>query len=496
MNKLAVILAALYGSAAAQPVPMDKLLAALRDKDCRVQLKAIADIERFGPGSGAAVVPLVAALKDRNSYVRRAAGSALYKVGAPDPKDKDALIALLKDKDPAVRHGAIRALSMLERVGEDMVPIFEVLLFDKDEELAMGAAAVLRRSKSAGLVVGRLVLALEGPDKRRALRAAKVVAVLGEPGEKASNALIRAAQGRDRALAIQAMRTLGNLPVGPAVISLLIEKLQGSDKMAAVEAANILAQVGPGARAAAPALLRAMKSRNHELSYAAMKAIARLGSAAKDLEPELLKDARSKDREVREHAVNVLASLPPTPASVRLMNEAAFDDSDEISAVATRALVRWNRAGELTAAVRSRLEGKNSRSLERSLKVAAQIGPEAAPVSGQVARLVSSDDRKVASQAARTLSQLPPDSRSVQVLTQAVERRDPVVAPVAIEALRSIGPEAKEAAPALRAAADGRDRRLSASAKLALETIDAPKVPAAQRQKTPVKPAFDCNKGY
>jgi HEAT repeat protein len=143
--------------------PVELLIAALKDKDDYVRLRAAEALEEIGwePSSDTekaqfylakrewdkliklgkpAVEPLIAALKNRDDYVRRYATVALGKIG--DTRAIEPLIAALKDEDEDVREGAVESLGEI-RDARAVVPLIAALK-DNDEDVQYAAAKVLK----------------------------------------------------------------------------------------------------------------------------------------------------------------------------------------------------------------------------------------------------------------------------------------------------------------------------------------------------------------
>jgi HEAT repeat protein len=87
---------------------MQKIVAALRNKENLERFRAVIDLEKYGPP---ATDFLIIALKDEDRWVRYLAADALANIGAT--KSVDSLIALLKDQDQDVRFKAAAALGKI-----------------------------------------------------------------------------------------------------------------------------------------------------------------------------------------------------------------------------------------------------------------------------------------------------------------------------------------------------------------------------------------------
>ena len=169
--------------------------AAVSDADPEVRLEAIKSIGRLGPAGAPAVPALVQASRDRVIFVRRGAATALGSVRATTPEALEALIHGLVDPDAAVVDNAAHSL------------------------LSLGPPAI-----------GPLTQSLKDPDG--GLRQMAVLTLSGG---------IRF--GRLR-------------PIPPETVAALIETLGDTDQDIRDEAARALADLGPQAKDALPALRR------------------------------------------------------------------------------------------------------------------------------------------------------------------------------------------------------------------------------------------------
>ena len=96
-----------------------------------------------------------------------------------------------------------------------------------------------------------------------------------------------------------------------SALSAVVEK-QGHGHAIRTTAAHQLAELGPAAEAAIPALLAliAYKKINWRSHYAASRALAKIGAAAV---PILLKEVEQEDKQRRYYAAVALSSMEPTP---------------------------------------------------------------------------------------------------------------------------------------------------------------------------------------
>lgn len=120
-----------------QQIPLEALVAALRDKESYVRTAAALALSR--QNERIPVEPLMEALQDEDSEVRAAAARALSRLGARIPVEP--LVEALQDEDSEVRVAAVWALSEL---GERMpVDLLIEALQDKDRHVRHAAVGAL-----------------------------------------------------------------------------------------------------------------------------------------------------------------------------------------------------------------------------------------------------------------------------------------------------------------------------------------------------------------
>ncbi len=122
---------------------------AVSDADAEVRLEAIKGLARLGPVAGPAVPMLVQATRDRVAFVRRGAVAALGPLGMATPEVLEALIHGLVDVDAAVIDNA--AHSLLALGAPSIGPLTNSL---KDTDVGLRQMAVL--TLSGGIRFGKL----------------------------------------------------------------------------------------------------------------------------------------------------------------------------------------------------------------------------------------------------------------------------------------------------------------------------------------------------
>ena len=392
---------------------------------------------------------LIGRLKDPEPRARRLAAEALgkQKVEAAAP----ALAELLRDSDAGVRGAAADALG---RIGPKAVPALVAALRHPEAPGRLLALTALRRmapktkeARSEG-VVKALAAALRDKDADVRIHAAAALGAVGADAGPALPALFEAAKdtanvgpvirsGLPSSVADAAVAAALKIDPGctaalaAAALPGLTEALKSKD-MAVLQAAGFaLAQFGPQAQPAVPALREARK---HATGFAEM-AIDSALEAAGDASPaaELVKD-RSAPLEKRLRALSKLGwSDTPDEKAVGVLAEVLNDPEPRIRAGAVDAL--------------------------RSL------GPKAKPAVPKLLELLGDEELETAAARAFTGARdVVPDALAhvgaeavpglVGVLKDAKQK--PRVRLGAVKALGKMGRKARAALPALEAGMEDR----------------------------------------
>ena len=191
--------------------------------------------------------------------VRRRAALALPAFGAAavEPLGQ----AVLSDVDPEVRLDAVKALGALGKVAEPAVPTLAKAMQDRVNFVRRGAAAALGSVGAARPeALDALMHGLVDPDPAVIDNAAHGLLALGAPSV---GPLTRALSDPDVGLRQMAVLTLsagirfGKLrPIGAETVTALIDTLADANSDIRDEAARALADLGPQAKNALPALRR------------------------------------------------------------------------------------------------------------------------------------------------------------------------------------------------------------------------------------------------
>ncbi len=409
------------------------LVAALGDRDIRVQRQVQVAIRKIGPP---AVPPLIAALNHGNKAQRIAAARLLNELEPTNPAGVAALIEGIQTEE--WRYEAALALA---RIGAPSVPPLVQTLNNANPEVRRAVADVLRDiGADSAPAVPVLTNRLRDEEEGVRVAAARALGAIGPAAKDAVPVLLASFSDGDFPLRLQAAETI--VQIGPSAVPALIAGLADRDKTRRVWATRAIFQIGPAAKSAVPALR------------------------------ELLADS---DPTVRREAARALAALDHDEKVVDILAEAMRDD--EYRDWAIGALCQCGKAGRavLVAALKdpdAEVRGETARALGR-------LGVAARDTVPALIETLKDPDRTVRREAAHALGWIPADTAlSVPALAGVLNDSWSVNRSEAAIALSRFGPKAKDAAPALIGNLADDDVNVSQEAKKALAEIGPAALPA------------------
>jgi len=306
--------------------------------------------------------------------------------GSGGPEDVPPLLPLLKDREPLTRRAAAEELGQIGPAAQSSVPALTPLLKDTDARVRVAAAgATLLIDPKQGAALDVLTAALKDAGAAVRRAAAQMLAVLGPPA----------------------------FPSAASLAGLLGDK----DEDVRWAAADTLGEFGAAAAPAVPALLQLLADRDPSFRSVAADALgpsARSNPAA--VSAALLAALKDPDRRVRESAARSFLELGLRSRDAVAILAAAKDDP-------------WVYAVTLAFLVRSG-------------------GPEAGPF---IVEGVKHPDHEVRMAAANLLLQVDPQSYKPAIDLLVAGLQDPhyFVSARCARCLFRLGPDAKQAAPAL-----------------------------------------------
>jgi HEAT repeat protein len=350
-------------------------------------------------------------------------GSALALAGCggggppkqPQEKSIDDWLQELKNSDASVRS---RAALALKEPGKEVPRVVEALgeaLDDQDRDVR---AAVLfslgALGPDAADAVPRIVKVLEGDDTPLRRSAASALGKIGDA--RALPALSAAARDEDVQMRKVARNALAAM--GAAGVPFWIELLSSKDEFDRISATSALLRVGPEAKAAVPALSKALKDESVHVRRAAAEVLAPIGAEAQAAVPALVEAASDEDIFVRMNVAWALKEIAPedeqTAAALRAQLEhpepwtrvtaaeslwAVGDNPEVLVPVLVDALAQQDVAdipnSNFTAAAMR----------QRATDVLKKIGDPAVPLLEKLAEEETGEVREVAAKALQALEQ-------------------------------------------------------------------------------------------
>ena len=246
------------------------LVKALGDDDADVRAGAARAIGAIGPAAKSAVPALLEALKDQGYFLGArgelpsevpvwvAVSEALGDVG---PAALPELIAALKDEHPQVFAGAANAI---HRIGPEAKEAVEPLvkLVKKDDAFARraGIYGLMGIGPEAKAAVPALIEALDHEHFHTQYWACRALREIGPGAKAAVPVLVRLLKDDMASVRRHAAQALGGIgpEIGEEAIASLTAALKDPTEPVREDAAIALGKIGPPAKAAAPALEKAL----------------------------------------------------------------------------------------------------------------------------------------------------------------------------------------------------------------------------------------------
>jgi len=269
-------------------------------------------------------------LSDNSDYIRMCAADALGYIG-PDAAGAITPLARMLDEEDRVAVSAARALAA---IGEEAIPAIAsvYLLRERSDSLCHIAYGALERLVTVEAVPG-LMRALRSPDWRIAWGAASGLAHIGEKAAEALPSLAAALRHGRPDVRAEAASAIG--AIGPKeAIGPLTRALEDRGYYVVKNAAEALEAAGLG-KGDVAGLLNKVLGRGCNSPSTAMVFIEYSPDVGEDararLAPAIARALRSKDIQTRGHAAELLGSLGPAadaavPRLVRAINAARSEE--------------------------------------------------------------------------------------------------------------------------------------------------------------------------
>ena len=257
------------------------------------------------------VAAIVKKLGSADENVRLAAVRKLYSMGSSAKAAAPVLARVLAGNDPRLRGTAAMALG---RMGETGVPLLAGALSHPDPAVRRYAAIGLRYAgEAAKPAVPSLIQVLRDPDTYTARYAAETLAKLEKNADAAVPALSALLEDPARSpwAAGAIVRIRPGTKLADDCVRRLAAMLENADTRLRYEAAGALIWAGKEAKAALPALIKALKDPLQTVRYQAARAIGTLGPDAKPAVKALMLAVNDAHPSVRTYAIHALGQIGP-----------------------------------------------------------------------------------------------------------------------------------------------------------------------------------------
>ncbi|HQU41958.1 MAG TPA: HEAT repeat domain-containing protein, partial [Pirellulales bacterium] len=357
------------------------------------------------------------ALAGASPQARAKAADGLADLGPKAKSAVPALVAALADKDANVRGHAAYALG---QVGDQRAAVVTgrfSLAGDRDPLVRRAAIRALRSLKlPRNVVLPKMVKALKSAAPADA---AAILSTIAEAGEEAVPFLTECLGDKDA----RYWACLALADIGPAAKSAVPElaKLHDCEEPAVrLQSLVALGQIGPAAKSAVPMIVKSLETdKNAGVRYAAAFALGQIGAGDKRTRAALAKGIESDDAFLQIVSAWALARVakddqPLHDKVTKLILEGLKSDKVDVRRAAARALAEINPPPEMVAPVLIKAIHDNDPSvIGNAVDALASLGTKIVP----------------------------------RLANNALKNKD--LRLYAVRVLAKIGPDAKEAAPAL-----------------------------------------------
>jgi HEAT repeat protein len=474
--------------AAAKPV-LPLLVKALDDRDGNVRIEVAGALLQLGHEADRAAALLLAALKDRDRAVRDRAVQALrYSPKPPATAAVPRLRQALADEDAAVRGAAAWALAGIGPGAKDAMPDLRKALDDANGQARVGAAYALCRAGDAKAGLSVLIAALQERDAPALHDACLALAQLGAPAQPAVPALLALVKAKTEPACGDACYALHGIgPAARAALPALLAELRGLPARPPNPPSPGLshpmhALVGIGKDAIAP-LIALLRDQDFDVRGRARATLALIGQ---DAVPALAAAWKGDDKLLRENAWWALFEVGG-PAATAVFLDALNDPGYRLEAAHGLMHMRSVPATALPALLKL-LDDPDPEMRARVARAVGMVdgvsglGRLHAPASAARRRaalalepLLNDKSGHVREEALIGLRCLGLDA--VPVWSRAMKHPDVEVRRLATQGFNprdAIGLRSAEVVPALLAAVDDPDERVSANARGALTDLGRP----------------------
>jgi HEAT repeat protein len=419
------------------------LVPLLRDQNERVAQYAVIALGRFGPAAASAVPALIPLFEAEDDALR---ASLAYTMGEIGPNAKaaiPALIVALHDNNEPVMLNAADALS---NMGAAAVPALLQALQQDEDILNITILIFHEMGAEAREAVPALTEMTQDDDPEIAGDAMGALGAIGPGAKDAIPALVKILKAKDSELRPAAAAVLGQVGAKSAIEDLKKTLLDKDDDLLPIASAEALARLAPDDKELFAEALKTLEEgvANEDALVRAnsLHALAELGPPAKSATPAIVKALHDAEREVVLTALDALTAIHP-------------DDPKAIDALS-------GLAGDFDSELRV-----------RACHVLGLIGAPAREAIPALKPVLQSADEAERTVAAWALVQIDPQPEFVKaalpLMIHASRNSDPEVRVEAIETLEKIGHGDPHAEAALKHAKEDLHHKVKQAAEKALK---------------------------
>lgn len=457
------------------------LINALKSEDPELKDEAIEALSEMG---NSAVSPLMKFLKDNQEVSGEIAALDVLTALGPRAKNAAKIVAeALNSPDPMLRWHAARALGELESDNEEAIAALTAALGDNSPQVRSHAAFALGEIGAKNQEALNRLVELVG-DENPVVRRASVEALkkIDPDRESVRPAFLRALRDSSpevRAHAVEAIASLGKPNVNE-----LIAALDSPETCHA--ACLLLAELGPKAQQAVPALSETLADENPVVRLEALIALGRIGEAAKPAIPKMLKALDDETEAVRFGAVFALGKMGPDAKAATKKLEALLSDDDAVlKAVSAWALSQiepdnQEREDNAVPLLVGLLTNDDDALREGAARALVELKPEPEVIRPAMIKLFKSHDRPIVQRALDTLAQqIEEPALLLPTMIESLKLR-PEARPVILAMLNRFGEKAAPALPVVRELLENDDpttRTLALVALAGMGEVAGPAIP-------------------
>lgn len=421
----------------------------LSDNVAIIKLSAIEGLRGFGSQAQSAVPELTKLLDDKEPQIAVSAARTIAEIKMGKPEDgakvKSVLIAGLKNDRAEVAADAIHGLAIL---GSDSVGSIRELLSSPNQHCRIQACSALEAiGPGSASAVEDLVKAAQSSESELRWHALSALGEIGPEAKAAIPVLVAGLEDKDQHVKLSAEQSLRK--IGKPAVPALIEGLKKESLQQ--EILPILAEIGPDAAEAVPALTSLLSTKNTETRREVIIALAGIGEAAKPTSAELIKYLSDKQFPSRPAAAFALGKIKASSA-IPVLKDALQNSTDSLLQLASVwALLQFDPQNEeyITLAIPRLTKALENEKPEVRREAIKSLGHLGARAKGSVAELqkgLKDKDPEIRRETLIALAEIGPDSAAAVGDVIAVLNEDSnTLRPIAIYALGRIGAAAKPA---------------------------------------------------